>query len=363
VLAPHRAADGPLGRVRLPGGMLEAAQLRALGRVAAEQGDGHLELTSRANVQLRALAEPDVAAAELVGAGLLPSPAHERVRNILASPGAGRLACGVLDITPLVHSLDAALCARPGLAGLPGRFLFAIDDGSGDVADAGADVTLRACGPDVLALLLTGEDTGQRLAPDAAVRAAVNAAEAFCARRGTAWRIAELTGGVAPRTPPPPPPAGVLEQRDGQYALGVLAPLGRLSSSQVEALAGLGAVRVTPWRGLVLLDLAERQLDDALTAVDEVGLVSTAGSRWAGVSACAGRPRCTHAVADVRADAAATLGAPGQRAVHWVGCERRCGLPAGEPVLVEATGAGYEVDGVRAVNQQHLAELIAAARG
>jgi precorrin-3B synthase len=342
--------------------MLEPAQLRALARVAAERSDGGIELTSRANVQLRALAEPDAAANQLREAGLLPAPAHERVRNILGSPGSGRLAGGVLDVTPLVRALDEALCARPALAELPGRFLFAVDDGSGDVAGTGADVTLQARDPETLALLLAGADTGRRLSPRVAVPAAIEAAEDFCARRGTAWRIAELAGDSAPSTDPPPPPLGVLEQRDGRHALGVLAPLGRLSAGQAEALAGLGAVRVTPGRGLVVLDLTERRLDAALRAVDEAGLVRAADSPWAGVSACAGKPRCTQALADVRADTAAALGSPGRRPVHWAGCGRRCGLPAGDAVLVEATGAGYEVDGVPVASMRHLAELVALAR-
>ena len=60
---------------------------------------------------------------------------------MVASPLAGLdgLASG-RDLTPIVAALDAGLCARPRLSELPGRFLFAIDDGRGDVAGLGADV-------------------------------------------------------------------------------------------------------------------------------------------------------------------------------------------------------------------------------
>jgi hypothetical protein len=85
------AADGYLARVRLPGGFVTGEQLRVLAGLATELGDGRIELTSRGNVQLRALAmdaaEPLTAA--LARAGLLPSLAHDRVRNVLASPLAG----------------------------------------------------------------------------------------------------------------------------------------------------------------------------------------------------------------------------------------------------------------------------------
>ena len=50
------AADGHLARIRLPGGLISAGQMRVLARLAGELGDGRVELTSRGNVQLRALA-------------------------------------------------------------------------------------------------------------------------------------------------------------------------------------------------------------------------------------------------------------------------------------------------------------------
>ncbi|WP_080037429.1 hypothetical protein [[Actinomadura] parvosata] len=143
-LQVHEAADGPLARVRLPGGAASRAQLHTLADCAEKFGSGVLELTSRANLQVRGLHSPTAFADHLATAGLLPSPAHERVRNIIASPLSGRRTGGSLDPTPLVHALDQALCSRPRLAGLPGRFLFAVDDGTGDVAGLGADVTYVA---------------------------------------------------------------------------------------------------------------------------------------------------------------------------------------------------------------------------
>ena len=56
VFAPHDAADGALARIRLPGGAIDAAALRAVADCADELGDGHLHLTSRGNLQLRGLA-------------------------------------------------------------------------------------------------------------------------------------------------------------------------------------------------------------------------------------------------------------------------------------------------------------------
>jgi precorrin-3B synthase len=63
------------------------------------------------------------------------------------------------------------------------------------------------------------------------------------------------------------------------------------------------------------------------------------------VTACTGRPGCASALADVRADALAVHATAGADAapVHWSGCARRCGRPAGTAIDMIATGSGYQV--------------------
>lgn len=107
-LTVHQAADGALVRIRLAGGAITAAQLAALADVASNFGSPAMELTSRGNIQIRALTDTDAVAAALADAGLLPSPTHERVRNIVASPLTGRCG-GVADVGPLVTDLDTAM--------------------------------------------------------------------------------------------------------------------------------------------------------------------------------------------------------------------------------------------------------------
>lgn len=121
-LQVHRAADGALVRIRLAGGMITPAALTALGQAADQFGSPAMELTSRGNIQIRAVTDAGAVADAVARAGLLPSPTHERVRNIVASPLAGRSG-GRIDIRAQVAELDAALCAAPELAALPGRFL------------------------------------------------------------------------------------------------------------------------------------------------------------------------------------------------------------------------------------------------
>ena len=454
----HTAADGPLARVRLPGGLLTGAQLRVVRSLAERWGDGHVELTSRANLQLRALVGATTAdlAGPLRAAGLLPSDTHELVRNIAASP---------LHAREEVRALDRALCADPRLAELPGRFLFAFDAGHGDVY-AGADVAVMPSG----AVLLGGTDVGLRLsltgtapagvaptnvvtsvvapigvvssgvapsgvAPSGVVSAMIAVAHAFlderAAQGSTAWRLAELDSGpqrvaarltgsapilgrsapdsrarsgpahtdpreaadrqdaprprdaadrqdaprprdapdgqdaaeartatrtgtlftlVEPTTLPPNRPrprVGIIPQPGGLVAAGAAVPLGRLDPSAMAVLAEAGQLIVTPWRGVLVADLHPARAGGWLRALAAAGLAVTADSRWAGVTACAGRPGCARSLADVRADAhAATTPGDAHAAttpgdglpVHWVGCARGCGSPSGPHVRVEATG-------------------------
>ncbi|TCO18646.1 precorrin-3B synthase [Kribbella steppae] len=363
--------------------MLTVDQLEVL-RVAAQQlGDGRLELTSRGNVQVRGLSAdgPRELSERLYDAGLLPSITHERVRNILASPLSGLDLESRYDVLPVAAAVDRALCSRPGLAELPGRFLFALDDGRGDLGHMQADVLVRAVDGREAVLSLGG--VGVRVGWGEAAEVTVAAAEAFLAERAAqgsqAWRVAELEDGahrildrlgltreqtaagtdestaaaVAAVLHPQVAgvhaqvAAGVHAQVDGMRALVVTVPLGSLGPEQADVLqqVAAGQVRITPWRSVVLPGLS----GDPSARLDEVGLVTKADSPWNGVTACAGQPGCAKALADVRADARrVTPRLPRHgRPMHWSGCERRCGKPAGEFVDVLAIGNGYVIDGER----------------
>ncbi|ULR56316.1 precorrin-3B synthase [Streptomyces deccanensis] len=391
----HAADDGALARVRVPGGVLTVRQAEALAEAARRLGDGDLHLTSRGNVQLRGL--PEGCGGELAealdAAGLLPSAGHERVRNIVASPLSGLDGRGLRDVRPWLTALDTALCASEAARRLSGRFLFALDDGRGDVAALDADVTVRATGGDGALLSLGTAGESLSVPGEHAARAALAAAETFleAARQSGArvWRVTELpsqdallhevrnrltavgvdtairvgdgsgTTAAGPDGPsaatdgPPPgpdgPPPGVVGD-----ALSVHVPLGRLTPLQWRELTALAAtassreLRLTPWRGVVVPvpGLDEERATDALARLSVTGLVTDPASPWLRVGACIGRPGCAKSLADVRADATETLEAAGRAGLplYWSGCERRCGHPRGEHVDVVAVGGGgYEL--------------------
>ncbi len=351
----HPAADGALARVRLPGGMIEPRQLEALAHAANRFGSSAMELTSRGNIQIRGIRDDEAATAladAVATAGLLPSPTHERMRNIVASPLSGRVG-GSADVREWVRRCDAAICAAPDLAALPGRFWFSIDDGRGDVSGLAADVGAHVTG-DSVALLLAGRDTGVRIAPSEVVPTLISVARRFVEVRGDAWRIAELTDtsvlidglarSAAPGATWPPvsrPPVGWISQDDGRIALGAGAPLGVLQARVAEYLAAIDApMVVTPWRSVLVCDLDDGVADAALRVLAPFGLVFDEGSPWLDVSACTGSPGCERSAADVRADATRAVGDPSTAHRHFVGCERACGSPPTGEVLI-ATGDGY----------------------
>ncbi len=349
-LQVHQAADGVLVRVRLPGGMISAAQLAALAQTSAEFGAGTLELTARGNVQIRGITDAASVADAITAAGLLPSASHERVRNIVASPLTGRVGERP-DVRGWVTGLDAAIQAEPLLAQLPGRFWFSIDDGRGDVSGLAADVGVHAVDSGV-ALLLAGRETGIRLADADVVQTLVTVAKRFVEIRGIAWRITELPdlGVLLPGAQRGPgfepvlrPPVGWIEQDDGRIALGAGVPLGSLPARVAEFLAAIEApLVITPWRSVLVCDLDASVADVALRVLAPLGLVFDDASPWLSVSACVGRPGCEHSAADVRADAAAAAesGETTAQHRHFVGCERACGAPPAGAVLI-ATADGY----------------------
>jgi precorrin-3B synthase len=335
VLRPHLAQDGAVVRIRVPGGQTTGAALGRLSGIAQQFGSGDLQLTSRASVQLRGLPNPvpaDLIAA-VKDAGFLPSEAHERVRNIIASPLTG-ISGGLADLRPLVEDLDTHFCADPGLASLPSRFLFVVDDGRGDVSGMSFDLGYRAVDHDHGWLLLGAADLGISVPASHAAGMLLALAREFLTagrRFGDVWHVRELRSwtksvpGVRTLTLPLATTDVPLGAVGG--AASVHVPLGSLTPAQaatIEACAA-GRVVITPSRGLVLPGAAGR-----LPELVAGGLIDDASSPWSAISACVGAPSCQKSLIDTRtyATTLAESGRPLPR-THISGCERRCGAPAG----------------------------------
>ena len=264
VLRPWPADDGALVRIRLVGGELPSSSLAGLTEVARRYGDGDVHLTGRANLQLRGLPSVDGRLPhEVVDAiavtGVLPSRSHELARNVMVSPASG-VSDGRADLRGTAQELDRLLCADPGLAALPGRFLFVLDDGRGDLAERDADLGCVALDSGSVQVRVGSRGWGPTVHVADLPATLVDLARRFLSRRGhgptAAWHVDELTTPLldlgapdsrvlvaSPALPYGPGPAGDH----------VAVPEGRLDAPTARELTCRGdRLVVTPWRGVLV---------------------------------------------------------------------------------------------------------------
>ena len=342
VRRPFRASDGAIVRIRKPGGRLPVAVLRHLLNIAQRWGDGMVYVTSRGNIQLRALplddrgAVPGPIADAISATGLVP-PTHELVRNMICSPLAG---AGRPDLLPLVDELDTELLDVPLLAELPGRFMWAFDNGSGDVAGEPWDLCYQSLDAEH-GLVATAAGQAWDVPAVEAPSVLLALAQDFQLYRTQAdhpvWHVDELATpigegfatqadrGIVVRRPP----------QVGRHGADLVAgaPLGRLTADMIGALSTLHEVQVTPWRSVLVPDAADHA-DDLAAA----GWTVDPADPWASVSACTGLPGCrkssigTEALARNLVAAAATDLTLVTPPIHISGCARRCGEPHGDHI-------------------------------
>ncbi len=327
---PFRADDGALVRLRAPGGRLPVATLVELMAIATEHGAPVLQLTSRGNLQIRALPDPlpPSLVRRLEASGLFPSASHEHTRNVIASPSDA-------DVTRLVGELDTALVADPGLAALPGRFLFAVSSPGGAVLGEPWDLAYEVI-DERRGRVLAGP-SGVAVPREDAVAELLRRAHLFLRHRPSerVWNVRDLPpgspveAGMTPYLPSPaePPLPGV---EGDDLVAGV--PLGMLRPAQVAALSSMTSrVTVTPWRSIVVEGGAGHE-----AGLAAAGFATEPRSPWSRLSACVGAPSCRRTdspTLDLTTAAAGSVPQGGPR-IHVVGCERRCGHPSGDHVTV-----------------------------
>ena len=275
--APMRAADGWLVRVRPPLGRLTAEAACRLADAAERWGNGRMELTSHANIQVRGIRDVPAFAA----ACGLPSPPG----RVVVSPLAGDdpdCAAGTLDAAAEVE-------ARLARTGVPRPKYTVVVDGGGALGleDVPADERV-VLGP-----------------PGRSVR------------------------------------AGVFSHRGGQgFAFGL--PFGELPANGLRSLAGLsaahadGALRLTPWRCLLL---ARARCIDTMAVPP--GVIADLADPVLYTAACVGSDGCARGTVPARADAR-RFARPG---LHVSGCAKGCAHPG--PAALTLVGRDGRYDLVR----------------
>jgi precorrin-3B synthase len=373
---PMDEADGGLARVRVPGGRLSLDQWAAVARAAARHGSGTIELTSRANVQLRGIDRrhgPDLVD-DLVAAGLVhPDGDADQRRNVIGAPAAGLDPTEVLDVRPVVDELVDRLVAdhvaMPPKAGV-------LVDGGGAISVRGrvADVALgavRVAGTaEAMFEVRLAEALPRARVTESAPVVSVADAPRLAVRllddhRRVADRLhddgaAVLLGDDVDRVPGASlerstpaavaAPLGTRTAVDGRPLVGMAPVLGRLGAEVAADLAsalgdaGASDVRLTPWRGLLAA------VDDVtvVTRLAGLGLIVDSADPAAGVVACAGRTGCASGTVDTVADghlvvaALRARGAGPAPTVHLSGCDKRCASHAPHDLTLVGDDGTYD---------------------
>ena len=127
----QRQEDGvQMMRIKIPQGLVSAAQMRALAGVAERYSRGFGHISTRQNVQFHfvALADAEKAMRELAETGLTTREAcGNSVRNITACPYAGTSSTEVFDVMPYAEALTRYFLRHPLCSILPRKFKIAFE--------------------------------------------------------------------------------------------------------------------------------------------------------------------------------------------------------------------------------------------
>jgi precorrin-3B synthase len=335
-LRPMQSGDGLVVRIRPPLGRLTPAQAQAIAKAAETHGNGIIDLSARANLQLRGVTETSHGPLieDLRTQGLIdPDIETESLRNLIVSPFRDD------TTTALAATLTAALAQMPRL---PGKFGFALDSGLRPVlTGASVDIRVERAKDGRLILRPKGHPLGQPVTDLAAD--AIAMAEWFVASGGVSegrGRMAALIArGIVPPgctlapADPLPLSAPALHPEGALVALA----FGQMRAETLSALAALGhEIRPTPWRMLFLVGA------EALPAIP--GLISDPADPILRATACTGAPGCPQGLDDTRqlARSLATHLPAGQN-MHVSGCAKGCAHPTAADLTLTATAQGYDL--------------------
>lgn len=334
---PMMSGDGLLFRVRPFFGELSREQAFGLCDLAERFGNGMLDLTSRANLQIRGVAEVNQTALleALDRLGVIDAdPAVEKCRNILMPPdwSAGdathALYCRVLE-------------TLPSLPDLPGKFGVTIDTASQPcLREGSADFRFEHSTSGALILRADGAPRGRAVTDDTAMDALRDMAQWFIGSGGfSAGRMARhlancsLPTGwadVSPRSQVTTPQVGAAP---GGTILG--APFGKIVCTDLRALLqNSQAMHLRPMLGRKLM-VCDAQVTEA------AGFVTTP-SRLMDVHACPGAPYCPAASVKT-AQLARALAPVTNGSLHVSGCEKGCAFPRAAATTFVGRGGTFDL--------------------
>lgn len=393
------ARDGGICRIKLPCGQLSAEQARVVATAAQQYASGVIELTNRANLQIRGVRESSVNSPAdalidvLIQAGLGPrTPGGDDVRNLMVSPSFGIDPDMLCDVAPLADQILTALQSCERFHELSPKFALLLDGGERTaMLEHAHDLWLSALPNDHagdeprFAFGLAGCPPTTINAQDAL--AAVPASQALelvqavlhvfldhARPEQTRMRhllqhmpVAEFLQRVQQRLSSPllhdvarwrrrSTPAlahiGIHAQRQlGLCHVGAVPTLGRIDAEQLRVSAALaqtagdGTLRLTPRQSVLLPNIPQLAADHIAQSLQSAGFAIDRHDPMAQMIACSGAVGCTKGRADTKTDALllASLLRKSfvQVGVHLTGCERSCAAAHIAPYTLIALAAGH----------------------
>ncbi|MCA0407247.1 MAG: precorrin-3B synthase [Proteobacteria bacterium] len=342
-LRPMMSGDGLVVRIRAHLGRLTRAQAMEIARLSRAFGNGLIDLSARANLQLRGVrvdSHPPLIEG-LAALGLIDADAaREARRNIVLSPFWREN-----DATPrLARALETALAA-PDAPALPSKFGFAVDCGPAPVLrDISTDIRLERDAQGDLLVIADGAPHGLRVSEAEAISAAIALARWFLASGGAPEGRGRMRKHLAKVSLPENfarharNPDSLTPPLPGLHPQGALIgfAFGQMQAETLAALAHLGNLRITPWRMLLV--------EGATTLPDLPEIITRGDDPMLRVIACTGAPGCVQAHQPTRALARAL--APlirKQGLLHLSGCAKGCAHPDPAPLTLVATPEGFDL--------------------
>jgi len=384
-LTPNREAF--MARLRIPGGRLKTFQLREIAQVAQELTTGYVQITTRANFQIRLIQPRDAPEVlrRIQSVGLHTRGAGaDNIRNLTANPTAGIDPHELVDVLPLCQELAQIIINDRSFYDLPRKFNIAFDGGGliGTAEDTN-DIGARAVkvGGEILFRIALGGATGHKafardlgvlVKPDELNKVVGALVRVYIAHgnRGDrkkarlkhlleTWTLEQylaetekLLGHELRRTPADlksdianlksPPRAhshiGVYPQKQkGLNYVGVAMPVGQITPKQMIRVAemadlyGSGEIRLTVWQNFIIPNVPDAYVETVKKSLRRINFDTKQSHLRGGLIACTGNPYCKYAQTDTKGHALVLADYLEKRLVldqpvniHLTGCPNSC---------------------------------------
>ena len=377
--------DAFMSRLRIPGGVLKSYQLRELAHIAQQLTSGYVQVTTRANLQMRLIQPKDAPEflhrIQAIGLHTRGSGA-DNIRNLTMNPTAGIDPVELIDVQPFVQQIAQVIINDRSFYDLPRKFNIAYDGGGliGSVEDTN-DIGVKAVkvGDEILFRIALGGATGHKsfardlgvVVPPAEITKVVAAVvrvyiEHGCRTNRKRARLKHLLetmsfdeylalvekklGTTLKRAPYDVAQmrwasqelahshVGDYPQKQKGFSyVGATCPVGHITPKQMLRVAelaelyGNGEVRLTVWQNFIIPNVPEAFVPTLKKALDKAGLPTKQSNLASGVIACTGNSYCKFAQANTKGHALEVIKQLEKKIeldqpvnIHVTGCPNSC---------------------------------------